>query len=84
MACLRARPIVDGLEAEWQGTVRVARLNVMERQNRALLARLALRSVPTYVLLDQNGREIWRTVGVLNPAAVRQALVNNQQSTISH
>jgi thioredoxin-like negative regulator of GroEL len=83
MACLRAKPIVDGLEAEWEGQVRVARLNVMERENRALIARLGVRVVPTYVLLDRNGREIWRAVGVINADAARQAVINSQQSTVN-
>jgi thiol-disulfide isomerase/thioredoxin len=74
MACLRAKPIVDGLEREWQDKVRVVRLNVMERDSRPLAARLAIRAVPTYVLLDSDGREVWRQVGVVNATEARRAV----------
>jgi thioredoxin-like negative regulator of GroEL len=74
MACLRAKPVVDGLEREWQGQVRVVRLNVMERESRPLVARLGVRAVPTYVLLDSDGREVWRQVGSVNAGEARRAL----------
>jgi thioredoxin-like negative regulator of GroEL len=74
MACLRAKPIVDGLEREWQDEVQVVRLNVMERDSRPLAARLAVRAVPTYILLDNDGREVWRQVGVVNAAEARRAV----------
>jgi thioredoxin-like negative regulator of GroEL len=74
VACLRAKPVVDGLEREWQDQVRVVRLNVMARDSRPLVARLAVRAVPTYVLLDSDGREVWRQVGMINAAEARRAL----------
>lgn len=70
MSCLRAKPIVDGLEAEWGERVRVVRLNAMERENLAILSRWGVRFMPTYVLLDSDGRELWRSIGGIN---VREA-----------
>jgi thioredoxin-related protein len=52
------------------------RLNVIEQDSRPLAARLGVRAVPTYVLLDGEGREVWRQVGSINAAAARRALAD--------
>ena len=74
MSCLRAKPIVDGLEAEWGERVRVVRLNAMERENLTLLSRLGVRFMPTYVLLDSDGREVWRSIGGINAREARAVI----------
>ena len=71
MSCLRAKPIVDGLEVEWGERVRIVRLNAMERDNLTLLSRLGVRFMPTYVLLDSDGRELWRSIGGINAREAR-------------
>jgi hypothetical protein len=58
---------VDRLAQEWNGRVQVVRVNVHDPASRPLLTRLGFRFTPTYILLDTNGREAWRTSGVLNP-----------------
>ena len=59
---------MDGLAEEWNGRVQVVRVNVLDRANRPLLTRLGFRLTPTYILFDRDGREAWRSSGVLNPA----------------
>jgi len=65
---------VDGLETEWGEQVRVVRLNVQGAGVEPLLQRLNFRFTPTFILLDGNGQEAWRTVGSLpTDEARRQA-----------
>jgi hypothetical protein len=69
-----ARPIVDGLEAEWEGEVEVLRLNVQGEGVRPLLQDLDFRYTHTFILFDGSGNEIWRTNGSLDPEVVKAQL----------
>lgn len=68
------RPVVDGIEAEHQGRLLVLRLDLRDPQAADLARRYAARSTPTFVLLDGQGALLLRTVGALDPLAVRAAL----------
>ena len=65
---------MDGLEAEWGERVRVVRLNAMERENLAILSRWGVRFMPTYVLLDSDGHELWRSIGSINAREVQAVI----------
>ncbi len=64
---------MDGLEAEWGEEVQVMRLNVHGAGVEPLLQQLNFRFTPTFVLLS-DGSEVWRSVGSLDPDAVKQAV----------
>lgn len=73
---------MDGLAAEWDGRVEVVRVNVHDRAARPLITRLGYRLTPTYILFDGNGREVWRTYGVISAAEARrrvEALEDSEQ-----
>ena len=74
MACRQARPIVDGLEGEWGDAVQVVRLNIHNAEAADLLQQLDFRFTPTFILFDETGREVWRSVGSLPPDEVNQQL----------
>lgn len=74
MACLRAKPIVDGLAAEWGDQVQVVRLNVQEDSAQPLLAQLGFRLTPTFILFDATGQEIWRANGVPDANELKRLL----------
>lgn len=63
---------MDGLEVEWGDQVQVVRLNVQDDEAQPLLAQLGFRFTPTFILLDANGREVWRTNGVIDANEVKQ------------
>jgi len=65
---------VDGLAAEWGDSVTVLRLNVQDPAAQPLLAELGFRFTPTFILFDSDGREIWRTNGIINPDEVNEQL----------
>jgi len=58
--CLAVGPVVEQLAREWQGRVKVAKLDV--DQNPATTARFGIRSIPA-ILLFQNGRHVDTVIG---------------------
>ena len=75
---------MDGLEAEWDGRVQVVRLNVHDLAARPLITRLGYRFTPTYILFDGDGREVWRTYGVINAAEARRRVEALENGTQMH
>ncbi len=65
---------MDGLAAEWGDDVVVLRVNVQDPAAQPLLAELNFRFTPTFILFNGDGREIWRTNGVINPEEVNEQL----------
>lgn len=68
---------MDGLEREMGERLSVVRVNVHDAVGRQVGEAIGWEFTPTFVLFDPHGREIWRGVGGLNPAAVRAALGEN-------
>jgi thioredoxin 1 len=71
---MAAKPIVDGIEEEYQGKLTVIRVNVQEPETRPLLARYNFQYTPTFILFDGNGAEVYRSVGALIPEEIRRFL----------
>ena len=72
---MAAKPIVDGLEEEFRGGLTVIRINVQEAGMQPLLERYNFRFTPTFILFDSEGREVFRSVGSINPEDLHRALV---------
>lgn len=67
-------PIVDGLEAEFEGQVAVMRLNFQEAANAQLHAEYGLRGHPAFVVLDQDGQVTQRFFGPQRAETLRAAM----------
>lgn len=65
---------MDRLAEEWGDRVKIVRVNIHEDETQPLAARYGFQFTPTFVLLDADGREVWRDTGGLNAAEVRQAV----------
>jgi thiol:disulfide interchange protein len=74
VGCLAAEAALDALETELKGQVSIVRLDMSSPPGRQLSAQLNAHFTPTFILFDAEGREIWRAVGELNAAAIRDAL----------
>jgi thiol-disulfide isomerase/thioredoxin len=73
--CLIAKPMLDDLEQDLAGQLQVLRLNVASPSGREIAAQLNVDNrTPTFVLLDPDGTEVWRSFGILDPSAVKSAL----------
>ncbi len=66
MACVMSKPIVDGIEKDYAGTVTVLRIDARNAENQSIAAQFALRMTPTYVIFDQHAAEQYRSTGSLN------------------
>jgi thioredoxin-like negative regulator of GroEL len=67
-------PIVDGLEAEFEGRVPVLRLNADKDGNAQLLADYGLRGHPSFVVLDRNSEVSESFFGPQPAETLRRAL----------
>ena len=63
-----AKPIVDGIEKDLEGTARVIRLSVTGELGSQVAQRYGVRGVPTIVVLDGAGAVVAQSVGVPNRA----------------
>jgi thioredoxin-related protein len=59
-----AKPIVDGIERDLEGRAQVVRLSVMSEIGSRAAQRYAVRSVPTLVIFDCDGKRVDQTAGV--------------------
>jgi thioredoxin-related protein len=73
---MRAEPIVNGLKQDWAGSVQVLQVNIHDRENRALTDRLDAQFTPTFLLFDAAGKEVWRSVGQIDPDEVKGQVEN--------
>jgi thioredoxin-related protein len=64
MACLRLKPIVDGLAMQIEADFTFLRLDIQSEVGNALADQIGFRSTPQFVLLDATGAEVWRGNGV--------------------
>ncbi len=70
---MAAKPIVDGLEAEFAGQLNVLRVDVQSAAGKELAWQFGALT-PTFILFDAQGEELWRMVGSLDAEAVRDSL----------
>ena len=59
-----AKPIVDGIEKDLDGTAKVIRLSVTSQVGNQMAQRYGVRGVPTIVVLDGEGEVVTVGVGV--------------------
>jgi len=59
-----AKPIVDGIEKDLEGTARVIRLSVVSESGSQVAQRYGVRGVPTIVVLDGTGQVVAQSAGL--------------------
>lgn len=68
------KPIVDGIEKDYQGILRVVRLDARNSENREIANQIGVQMTPTYVLFDANAREMYRSSGALNRSRIDELM----------
>lgn len=68
------KPIVDGLEAEYQGRLQVIRIDMQSAAGRSLAPEFGAISTPTFIFLDANGEVAWTQVGFLSREKIQDSL----------
>ncbi len=65
-----AKPVVDGIEKDLEGTAKVIRLSVTSQVGNLMAQRYGVRGVPTIVVLDGEGEVVTVSVGVPDRASL--------------
>jgi hypothetical protein len=66
---------VDGIERDVRGRAHVVRVNILSDTGREMRARYGVQYVPTFIVLDSAGREVWRDQGFPNKGEITGRLV---------
>ena len=67
-------PIVDGLESDFAGQVKVQQLDANETENAQLQQQYGLRGHPTFAVLDRNSRVVQTFIGPQAEEVLREAI----------
>ena len=67
-------PIVNGLETEFEADVTFDRINASSGRGQAAMSAYSLRGHPSYVLLDEQGEEVWQFSGQTAEVQLRSQL----------
>jgi thioredoxin-related protein len=68
------KPIVDGIEKQTQGRLVVIRVDIRSNTGRSLAPLYGFQYTPTFIFFDARGKELWRTIGQLDPVKVSGSL----------
>ena len=65
---------MDGLERELRGQALVMRIDLNRSVGRDMARRLNIYSVPTFIVLNGEGQEIWRKWGFPNRSTIIEVI----------
>lgn len=74
MACVAAKPIVDGIEKELTGRLVVVRVDVQSDQGRYLANKYGILGTPTFIFFNASGKETFRSIGAVDADRIRAEL----------
>ena len=61
--CKKMQPIMEAIEKEYEGQVKVIFYDVWTREGKPYAAKYKIKLIPTQVFLDKDGNEYFRHVG---------------------
>lgn len=68
------QPIVDGLENKYQETVEFKQINASTSEGVEVFNSYALFGHPSYLILDDTGKILWKSVGELPAEHIEKVL----------
>jgi len=72
--CRQIAPLIDELAAEYQGSVKIGKLNVSENdENNALAGSYGVENIPTLIIF-KSGQPVQRFVGMPGKTKLQEAL----------
>jgi thioredoxin 1 len=78
LGCTALRPVVDDIEQKYRGRLIVLRVNIQSPVGRELAQYYSFEYTPTFIFFDGEGREVWRSVGELDPKRVAASVEASQ------
>lgn len=74
MGCTAIKPVVDRLEQDLQGKLKIIRIDIQSEIGRELIPLYGFEYTPTFIYFDATGHEVWREAGSLSVERVYQSL----------
>ena len=74
LGCMAAQPSVDQVERQFADELEVLQVNVLDPAAEPLLSHFGFRFTPTFIFIDTQGLELWRSVGTLDPQQVEDSM----------
>ncbi len=65
---------MDGLQSQFAPRLQVLRVNIQDPVGRQLAPVYGFEYTPTYIFFDAKGKEMWRTVGEIDPQRVQASM----------
>jgi thioredoxin-related protein len=65
---------VDGIEKEFAWKLIVIRVNIQSKVGRSLANEYEFQFTPTFIFFNEQGEEVWRSVGSLDPQQVKDSI----------
>lgn len=73
-ACRMIAPVIDEIEEQYAGQVRVVRYNVDDPEDQKITRKYNARYIPTLIFQDINGKQFYRHQGYLNKKQIEAVL----------
>ncbi len=67
---------MDGLESQLGAKLYIVRVNIQDPVGQQLAPVYHFQYTPTFIFFDARGRELWRTIGEIDPQRVRASVAN--------
>ncbi|MDX9780424.1 MAG: thioredoxin family protein [Candidatus Neomarinimicrobiota bacterium] len=64
--CKEMAPILEELKNDYAGVLEVEFIDVWKPENQQAAAKYGIRSIPTQIFFDPEGKELWRHVGYIS------------------
>ena len=64
--CKEMAPILEELKETYAGVLDVEFIDVWKAENQQEATKYGIKSIPTQIFLDPNGKELWRHVGFIS------------------
>lgn len=74
-------PVVNGLGPDFEASLEVRALNVDSAEGRRAFEAFSLPGHPSYILLNPDGEELWRSFGPLPKEALLRAIMEALNSS---
>ncbi len=74
LGCIAAQPLVDEITRRFAGELDVIQVNILSADSAGLKDRFQVQFTPTFILLDAQGEESWRSIGTVDPEQLQASL----------
>ena len=74
LGCIAAEPALEAVETEFQDRLVVVRVDIQSPLGKQLSRQYGTQYTPTFILFNAQAEEVWRSIGSLDEAIIRQQI----------